>query len=105
LKKLQNCYNVWDANYACDISIEEVRLCIKNEVQDIYTSGKLEGTENDLAEIPKVLESLNEQWQASIKQGVLFSERFKKKIEGNAKVKGSGQVPRAEALPQPSRPQ
>ena len=106
MKKLQNCYNVWDANYACDISLEEVRLCIKGKIVDIYTSGKLEGTEDDLAEIPKVLESLNEQWQESTKQGVLFSQRFKKFIEGNAKVKGQGQVPRpelcSEALPPPS---
>ncbi len=103
MKKLQNCCNVWDANYACDSSLDEFRLCIKGKVVDIYTSGKLEGTEDDLAEIPKVLESLNEQWQESTKQGVLFSERVKKKIEGNAKVKGQRQGSRAEELPQLSR--
>jgi hypothetical protein len=104
LKKLQNCYNVWDANYAWNDNLEEVRLYIKNEVESTYTSGKLEGTEDDLAEIPKVLESLNGQLQESTKRGdlILFYERFKKKIEGNAKVKGQVQGSRAEGLPRPS---
>jgi hypothetical protein len=73
-------------------------------VESLYKSGILEGTEDDLAEIPKVLESLNEQWQESTKQGVLFTQRLKKRIEGNAKVKGQGQRSGAEALSQPSRP-
>ena len=100
MKKLQNCYNVWDANYACDFGLEEVRLCIKGKFVDIYTSGELEGTEDDLAEIPKVLESLNEQWQESTEQGVLCSERFQKKIERNAKVKGQRPPPH---YPQPQQ--
>jgi hypothetical protein len=51
-----------------------------------------------------VLESLNVQWQELTKRGDLFSERFKKNIL-IAAVKGPGQVPRAETLPQPSWPQ
>ncbi len=81
-----------------DISdkIEKAVLSIYEKAVDIYTS-------DDLKLIPKVLESLNAQWQELTKQGDLLSERFKKRVRDA--VKGPGQVPRAEALPQPSRPQ
>jgi hypothetical protein len=107
LKKLQNCYDVYTVqgvSDAWDNNLEKIRCDINGEVESLYKSGILEGTEDDLAEIPKVLESLNEQWQESTKQGVLFTQRLKKRIEGNAKVKGQGQRSGAEALSQPSRP-
>jgi hypothetical protein len=96
----------YHAGTAKNLHFDDISVQIEKAFRRIYTSGNLEGTEDDLAEIPKVLGSLNEQWQESTKQGVLFSQRFKKFIEGNAKVKGQGQVPRpelcSEALPPPS---
>jgi hypothetical protein len=101
VNRSRECYRAGTGN---DYDFDDIGDEVEKAVVDIYTSGKFECNEDDLKEIPEVLESLNVQWQELTKQGDLFSERFKKKIVRDA-VKGPGQVARAEALPQPSRPQ
>jgi hypothetical protein len=112
VNRSQECYRAGTGN---DYDFDDIGDEVEKAVLDLYTSGKFECNEDDLKEIPEVLESLNVQWQELTKQGDLFSERFKKKIVRDA-VKGPGQVARAqpgqvarasraEALPQPSRPQ
>jgi len=96
LKQLKSCYKNYNAQGASntwDNNLGKVRF----DINDIVESFVFEGTEDDLAEIPEVLKSLNELWQESTNQGVLVSERSKKKIEGKAKVMGQGQESRAAA--------
>ena len=96
MKQLKSCYKFYNAQGASDTwdnNLGKVRF----DINDIVEGFVFEGTEDDLAEIPEVLKSLNELWQESTNQGVLVSERSKKKIEGKAKVMGQGQESRAAA--------
>jgi hypothetical protein len=100
---VQQSQEIYRAGTGNDLNFDEIINEIEKVVLDIYTSAKFECNQNDLKEIPEVLESLNAQWQEwhkLTKQRDLFSERFKKRIRDA--VKGPGQVLRAEALPQPS---
>ena len=92
VRKLQECYQTGrdndndgrgDGEYFDDISIT-----VGNEVHRVYTSGTLEGTDDDLQEIPQVLDSLNKQWHAlTHRDDDLLSKRSQKKIENDAKLK------------------
>lgn len=113
VRKLQECYQTGrdndndgrgDGEYFDDISIT-----VGNEVHRVYTSGTLEGTDDDLQEIPQVLDSLNKQWHAlTHRDDDLLSKRSQKKIENDAKLKRQtasvAAAPGGSQLRQPSTP-